>query len=370
MNVRRSTGASRARHRGNFDSTLGNPLAPATGDQMTLRRRHLLTRAAAPLLAPTGVWPQAPRRRLVGVLTQAADFERFDEWRAFAGEMARLGHVAGRSVEYVHRSVGTDAEPELSKRMAQRAAELARMNVDVIYLAEGDPALRAVRQAVRTIPIVVDRFFLDPVELGYVASFSRPGGNVTGNAVLGLELEAKAIELLAQTLGAVGVLGVLESSFQRTFVNYARVMTAREAVARRLGVRLALRTADNFEQLAPMLAQMRRDGVRAVKFDDPEYFADRRAAVAAAFMAERMPAVSIEPAYARAGLLMSFGWDVEDIARRSALYVDRILRGASPRELPVEQVSKFKVAVNVRTARAIGVVVAPSLLARADEVIE
>ena len=338
---------------------------------MTLRRRHLLTRAAAPLLTPVSVWPQAsPPRWRVGVLTLTANYERFDEWRAFADEMARRGHVAGRSVEYIHRSAATDTEPELSKRMAQLAGELVRLKVDLIYLAEGDLGLRAVHQAARTMPIVVDRFHLDPVDIGYVSSLSRPGGNITGNAVLGLEQEAKAIELLLQTLGPIGVVGMLEQSYQRTWTHYERLRATREAAARKLGVVLAFRSVDRFEQLAPVLAQMRRDGVRAVKFDDPEYFVNRRADVAAAFTAQRLPAISMEPAYARAGLLMAFGWDVEDIARRSASYVDRILRGARPQDLPVEQVSKFKLAVNVRTARAIGVVVAPSILARADEVIE
>jgi putative ABC transport system substrate-binding protein len=338
---------------------------------MSVDRRLCLLRGAAMMLPFATAWSQARAIvRRVGVLAESADYERMDEWKAFADEMARRGHVAGRNVEYLHRNAGTNAEPELSRRLQQAAAELVQRKIDVLYLAEGDVGLRAVRPVVSPIPIVVDRFYFDPVERGHVASLSRPGANVTGNAVLYAQHEAKGIELLVQALGMGTKLAVIDPSHLRTLPLYPQVQAVRREVAHALRVTLVDGWVDRVEDLAPLLAQLKRDGVRAAKFDDPIFFIDRRAEVAAAFTAARLPALSFEPAYVKLGLLLALGWDVEEIARRSAGYVDRILRGQRPQDLPVEQVSKFKVAVNLATARAIGVKIPASVLARADEVIE
>jgi putative ABC transport system substrate-binding protein len=171
-------------------------------------------------------------------------------------------------------------------------------------------------------------------------------------------------------VGTPAKVALLDPSHLKTWSLYPQLQSRRHELARALGVKLVFHSADRVEELGPLLAQLRRDGVRAVKFDDPDLFVDRRSEVAAAFYAARMPALSVESAYVKAGLLLAFGWDVEDIARRSAAYVDRILRGQRPQDLPIEQVSRFKLAVNLATARAIGVKIPPTILARADEVIQ
>ena len=249
------------------------------------------------------------------------------------------------------------------------AAELVAQRVDVIYAVEVTATVQAAQRVTQSVPIIFDRSWIDPVELGLVSSLSRPGGNVTGNAVLGFELEGKAIEALLAVVGAKAPIGVVQSTAVRSWPNYERVKAKRIVIERTLGVRLEVGEADGIQQLGDELSRMRRQGVRGVKIDDPEEFADRREEVAAMFAANRLAAVSTEPEFARAGLLIGFGWNVEEIARRSAGYAHRILGGARPGELPVEQVTKFKLILNRRTARMIGTTLPRALLVRADEVI-
>lgn len=313
--------------------------------------------------------PAAPLRR-IGVLGNSDGYPRLTERQAFVDELARRGHSQGRELAFVHRYAGGYAEPETSKALDRLAAELVAMKVDLIYAVDDAGSALAAKRATRTIPIVFDRSWRDPVESGLVASLARPGANVTGNAVLGEQLEHKTIQLLAEVVGAGARVGVLHSSALATWPRFRQVTAARQAAAQAAGVRLEFFAVDDVEALGPTLAHMVRAGIRAVKFDDPDTFTQRRHEVAALFIANRMAAISSEPVYANQGVLLGFGWDVAEIARRSATYVDRILRGARPADLPVEQVSKIRLVVNRATARAIGLAVPPALLARADEVIE
>ena len=187
--------------------------------------------------------------------------------------------------------------------------------------------------------------------------------------MLGFELEGKAIEALVTVVGTKAPIGVVQSTALRSWPNYERVKTKRIVIERTLGVRLEVSEADGSSSWA-MNWRAARQGVRGVKIDDPEEFADRREEVAAMFAANRLAAVSTEPEFARAGLLIGLGWNVEAIARRSAGYAHRILGGARPGELPVEQVTKFKLILNRRAARMIGTTLLRALLVRADEVIE
>ncbi|HSB22182.1 MAG TPA: hypothetical protein VLE94_03635, partial [Burkholderiaceae bacterium] len=239
-----------------------------------MKRRTTLGVAAA-LAAP---WPlraqvQARPRRL-GVLALSAGYPQFDEWRAFADEMGRRGYREGREVEYVHRAPGVQTEPELSRRLQQRAAELLQLKVDLLYLVEGDMALRGIRALTRTVPVVVDRFYFDPVERGHVASLARPGGNVTGNAVLDAEAEAKMVEFLLQATGPQAVVGYLDIGHLLTWPFYPHVMEQRRQLGRALSFTPVIESLDRFDQLAAALERLGRQGVRAVKFDDPEFFVD------------------------------------------------------------------------------------------------
>ena len=332
------------------------------------RRKVLSAAAAAAAPWPVGVRPQARPRR-IGVLALSPDYPRFDEWRAFADEMARRGYREGRDVAYIHRAPGVLTEPEMSRRLRQSVDDLLRMKVDLLYVVEGDAAVRGVRATAPSVPVVVDRFYFDPVEEGHVASLARPGGNVTGNAVLNEQMEAKMIEFLLQATGAQAVVGYLDIAHLVTWPMYPRVLQRRRELGRALAFDPVVETLEQFDRLGAKLDDMRRQGVRAVKFDDPEFFSERRVEVAAAFATRRLAAISNEPAYTKAGLLLTFGWDVEDIARRSAAYVDRILRGARPQDLPVEQAARFKLGVNRATASAIGIQLPTAVIARADELV-
>lgn len=339
---------------------------------MSRRRAVALLAAVAVVTAAPRValGQSAARPRRIGVLGNIDAYVQFPEWKTFVDELGRRGHLEGRDVEFVHRYAGTYAEPEASKQLARLAAELVAMKVDLIYAVDDGGSGLAAKNATHTIPIVFDRSWRDPVEAGLVESLARPGANLTGNAVLGAQLENKTIQMLVEAVGKGVTVGVLHSSALKSWPQFRKVTAARQAAAHALGTRLEFFEADSVDDLRLALARMLAAGIRAVKFDDSEEFSMRRGDIAALFIAHRMAAISTEPAYAHAGLLLGFGWDVADIARRSAAYADRILRGARPSDLPVEQVTKIKLVVNLATARAIGLVIPPSLLARADEVIE
>lgn len=337
---------------------------------MNIRRRAIDKGACALLLCAISLPARPARVRRIGLLSVTETYTKLPEWRAFVDELARRGHVQSRDVEYLHRYAGTYDEPQMSRLLVAAAAELVAQRVDVIYAVEIAATVQAAQRVTRSVPIIFDRSWIDPVEIGLVSSLSRPAGNVTGNAVLGFELESKAIEALVTVVGTSAPIGVVQSTSVRSWTNYERIKTMRAAIERTLGVRLELMEADGVQQLGDELARMRRKGVRGVKMDDPEELTHRREEVAAMFAGNRLAAVSTEPEFARAGLLIGFGWDVEEIARRSAGYAHRILGGARPGELPVEQATKFKLIVNRRAARTIGATLPPALLARANEVIE
>jgi len=329
------------------------------------RQRRLRAVAGRGLGTGTAGWRPADRP-----VVRHRDLTKLPECRAFVDELARLGRAQGREIEYLHRYAGTYDEPQMSRLLVAAAAELVAQRVDVIYTVEIAATVQAAQRVTQSVPIVFDRSWVDPVEIGLVSSLSRPAGNVTGNAVLGFELESKAIEALLTVVGTQAPIELVQSTSVRSWPAYERVKAMRSVIERTLGVRLEVREADGIEQLGDALVRMRRQGVRGVKLDDPEEFAPRREEVAAMFAANRLAAVSTEPEFARAGLLIGFGWDVDEIARRSAGYVHRILNGARPGELPVEQMTKFKLILNRRAARKIGATLPRALLARADEVIE
>lgn len=337
---------------------------------MNIRRRAIANGACALLLGAVSVPARPAGARRIGLLSVTETYTKLPEWRAFVDELARLGRAQGREIEYLHRYAGTYDEPQMSRLLVAAAAELVAQRVDVIYTVEIAATVQAAQRVTQSVPIVFDRSWVDPVEIGLVSSLSRPAGNVTGNAVLGFELESKAIEALLTVVGTQAPIGLVQSTSVRSWPAYERVKAMRSVIERTLGVRLEVREADGIEQLGDALVRMRRQGVRGVKLDDPEEFAPRREEVAAMFAANRLAAVSTEPEFARAGLLIGFGWDVDEIARRSAGYVHRILNGARPGELPVEQMTKFKLILNRRAARTIGATLPRALLARADEVIE
>ena len=268
-----------------------------------------------------------------------------------------LGYVEGRNVIFERRYADGDME-----RLPEIAAELVRLRVDVIVTGSSIH-VAAARQATDTIPIVMV-FTADPVQAGFITSLARPGGNVTGlSADASRELWSKYLGILkeiAPKLSRVGVLGQV-----KTQVEFAEL----DAASRKLDVALEvadLRSAGDLDgAFSTMISK--RVGALLVVVSPLTYLLME--SIAKSAIKYRLPTISNANQYAEAGLLLSYGPKLEDLYRRAATYVDKILRGAAPADLPVEQPSKFELTINLKTAKALGLTIPQSLLLRAEEVI-
>jgi len=276
---------------------------------------------------------------------------------AFREGMRELGYVEGRNVAFERRYADGHME-----RLPDIADELARLRVDVIVTGSSIHVAAAV-QATRTIPIVMV-FTADPVQAGFVESLARPGGNVTGlSADASRELWSKYIAILKEivpNLSRVGVLGQI-----RAQVEFAEL----EAASRQLGIALEVADIKSPDDLDAALSTMtaKRIGALLVVVSPLTYLL--REAIAQSAIRHRLPTISNANQYAEAGLLMSYGPKLEDLYRHAATYVDKILRGAVPAELPVEQPSRFELTINLKTANALAMTIPQSLLIRAETLI-
>jgi putative ABC transport system substrate-binding protein len=276
---------------------------------------------------------------------------------AFREGMRELGYVEGRNVAFERRYADGHME-----RLPDIADELARLRVDVIVTGSSIHVAAAV-QATRTIPIVMV-FTADPVQAGFVKSLARPGGNVTGlSADASRELWSKYIAILKEivpNLSRVGVLGQI-----RAQVEFAEL----EAASRQLGIALEVADIKSPDDLDAALSTMtaKRIGALLVVVSPLTYLL--REAIAQSAIRHRLPTISNANQYAEAGLLMSYGPKLEDLYRHAATYVDKILRGAVPAELPVEQPSRFELTINLKTANALAMTIPQSLLIRAETLI-
>ena len=282
---------------------------------------------------------------------------------AFRAGLRELGYVEGRSFVIEFRQ----AEGKL-ERLPALAAELVALQVDVIVVA-GPIQARAAKQATRTIPIVFATAG-DPVGSELVTSLARPGGNLTGLSSITPELVGKRLDLLKQalpTVSRVGVLWVPDGIGERT---QKSMMQEAEVAARRLGVRLHMVEAHGPADLERAFSNMTRARVGALTvFPHVMFLIERKRLVDLAAQS-RLPTVYPLRDFVDAGGLMAYGADDADLFRRAATYVDKILKGAKPDDLPVEQASKFELVINVKTAKALGLMIPPSVLGRADQVIE
>jgi putative ABC transport system substrate-binding protein len=282
------------------------------------------------------------------------------ERAAFVAGLRELGWIEGKTVVIEYRSAKSN--PELLEDLAE---ELVRAKVDVIVTAGGAAAPRAVRQATSTIPVVMAASG-DPVAVGLVGSLARPGGNVTGVSLMAPELGPKRLELLKEVAPRVSRLAAV---WNPTFRDAEIELRATQAAARALGVRLTpveVRNADDLARAFSMLETERPDALTV--FFDP-LTSGYRELVADFAKKHRLPTVFGAKEFAQAGGLMSYAPNVADGFRRAAAYVDKILRGARPGDLPIEQPTKFELVVNLKTARVLGLAIPPSVLLRADEVI-
>lgn len=278
---------------------------------------------------------------------------------AFVQRLSELGWVDGRTVAIEFRW----AEGR-NERFDEIAAEFVRLKVDVIVTSGA--AVRAVKQATSTIPIVF-AIGADPVGSGHVASLARPGGNVTGLSLQAADVAGKRLGLLREVIPGLHRLAILaNAAYPASVVEMAEV----ETTARALGYEVAKLEIRREEDIEPAFSSFKAgaDALYVCGYDP--LVNTNRIRILGMANAARLPTVSGDQAYVRAGGLMSYGPNFSDMFRRSADYVDKILRGARPGELPVEQPTKFDLIVNLKTARALGLEVPPMFLARADEVIE
>jgi putative ABC transport system substrate-binding protein len=273
-----------------------------------------------------------------------------------------LGYVEGQHfVVEIRYAAGSE------ERLRDLAAELVQLKVDVI-VAPGAAASRAAQHATRTIPIVMAGTF-DPVAGGFVASLAQPGGNITGLSYLGDELQGKRLELLKETVPQSTRIGILANP---AFPAHAsRLHTLTEA-ARALGLHLHVVEVHRADEVDTALAVMARAGVDAVLvLEDAVVLNSERGRVVAALAAtHRLPVIYAWREWVVEGCLMSYGPNFVDTWRRVATYVDKILKGTKPADLPVEQPVKFDLVINLKTAKALGITMPPSLLLLADEVIQ
>jgi len=281
---------------------------------------------------------------------------------AFRQGLRDLGYVEGRNVVIEYRDA--EGKPE---RLPALAAELVALKVDVI-LAPGTPQALAAKQATRTLPIVFGAA-ADPVGSGLVSSLARPGGNVTGLSVVTPELVGKRLELLTQAVPGVSRVAVLWQPGNYGERTEKDMLKEAEVAARALGVRLQFveaRGPADFDRAFSDITRARAGALTVVP--SAMLFGERRRLVDLAAK-NRLPAVYQWREGVDAGGLMSYGPDFADLFRRAATYVDRILKGAKPGDLPVEQPTKFELVINLKTAKALGLTIPPLLLGRADEVI-
>src|SRR5262245_55985252 len=281
-------------------------------------------------------------------------------WKALRERLRELRYVEGKNVAFEQRWVNGQVA-----RRPVLAGELVSLKLDMIVTATGDAALAA-KRATSTIPIVFATA-PDPVRLGLVTSLANPGGNVTGVTSLSSDLAGKRLELLKQLVPRASRIAVLNDPENRSS---EFILKGAESVAKSQGV--AVQTVDvrGQKEFEAAFSAMKRDRADAVILGVNTPFLVHRRRIAELAVAHRLPMMAPTKEYAEAGALVSYGTDYPDQFRRVAMYVDKILKGAKPSDLPIEQPTKFELVVNLKTAKAIGLTVPQSVLGRADEVIQ
>jgi putative ABC transport system substrate-binding protein len=291
------------------------------------------------ILALTGAWPTG--------------------WGTFPQALRDIGYVEGQTMVVEYRSA-----EDRSDRLSELAAELVRLKVDVIVVGS-TPAALAARKATETIPIVF-LFVGDPVGSGLVASLSRPGGNITGVTSVSAELGGKRLELLRAVLPTATPVAVLMNQANPTAM---RFLTSVETAARAMGVTLQVAEARTPDELDGAFAAMTAGGVKALVVGPDVIYGRVRRRIVDLAGKHRLPAIYEWRGFPEAGGLMSYGAVLREVTRRGAVLIDKILKGAKPTDTPVEQSTQFELVINLKTAKALGLTIPPSVLARADELI-
>ena len=322
-------------------------------------RRTLIGAAAAVLAAPHAAnAQQTGRRSRVGWLALSTPESAGQLLKAFDDGLRERGYVDGRNIDVERRWANGSLD-----RLPALGAELARLPVDVI-VAPNNASIVAAKRVTSTIPIVMVHA-VDPVENGLIASLARPGGNVTGLTIgVASQIGGKRLEMLKEIVPALAVVAILRQAESGVGSG------AWEAAAQKLKLSLVEIEIRRLDGVDGAFATMKRERAGALLVSGGPLTYVRRQQIAELAFKHRLPAIHALREYAQAGLLLSYGTNLPDLYRRAATYVDRILKGARPGDLPVEQPTKFELVINLKTAKALGLTIPQSLLLRADEVIE
>jgi len=324
-----------------------------------MRRRVFIAGLGSTAIWSTAASAQQLARPTIGFLSGGTGIQKLIA--AFHQGLGEQGFVEGRDVEVVYRWAVNRYD-----QLPAMAADLVRRRVDVIVTSAGNAAALAAKSATRSIPIVFQSGG-DPIELGLVASLSRPGGNVTGATFLTQELTAKRLELLHEVAPTSSSIGYLINSSNP---GWDARMRAAEIAARELKVRLIVEKLSTASEIEAAHVKVVAQNIGAVMVDsDPLFFAER-ARLAALSIRDKVPAIYHVREVVEAGGLMSYGANIADVYRLAGSYAGRILKGAKPAELPVQQSAKIELSLNLKTAKTLGLTVPSSLLALATDVIE
>ena len=317
-------------------------------------------------LAMCGAVAQAQQPKQVsriGYLSSSDPARESARAEAIRLALRELGHIEGQNIAIEYRYAQGKQE-----RFPDLLAELVRLKVDVIVAAGGTRLIQAAKNATKTIPIVMGGAGIDPVEAGFVESIARPGGNVTGITNLGTELGGKRLELLKEAVPKIARVAVLYDP-----ANPSNVIDVKEVLpvaARALGLTIQpweVRTENDFDRAFAAMGKQRPDGIYLI---GGNLINVNQKQVVGFALKSRLPSTYYYREAVDAGGLMYYGADLVDVYRRVAYYLDRILKGAKPADLPVEQPTKFEFVINLKTAKQIGLTIPPEVLARANRLIK
>jgi len=343
------------------------PVTRGSGHRI-VDRRAFVTGLGAVLAAALAVEAQqAGKMYRLGVLALGGQ-QQFKDHRimqAFRGGLRDMGYVEGQNLSIEYRWADGQVE-----RLDVLAAELVRLNVDVIFTAGALPPALAAKRATDAIPIIFEGVGR-PIETGLVKTLARPGGNATGTTYFQRVLEPKHLELLKTAIPALSRVGVVLSPTLRTNSEYRTALLRElESAGRTLNLDVQYVEPNTAADLDEAVAAVASRRVTALLFSTSPFFYLHARRIADLALKHRLPALSVHREFAEAGGLVAYGADVADIYRRGGQYVAKILNGEKPADLPVEEPRKFELVINLKTAKALGLTIPPSLLLRADQVIE
>lgn len=320
------------------------------------RRRLLLATAALFVVPPLGLAQQSSKVWRIGYISSGAGIDQGDEFRK---GMRDLGYVEGKNVLIEFRFARGDFS-----RLPAQAADLINGKVDVIVVS-GTPAAAAVKRATSTIPVVMDTVG-DPVASGFVASLARPGGNITGLSLANTDLPAKWFEL-ARSVSPGSKIGVLANPKQQTAQWYEKSILS---VAQKLGIEVPVAYAARVNEIEGAFNLLGREHVKTVIVLPTGLFFANAPQIAQLAVKHRMASIATSVSDAERGVLLSYGQNYGAFSRKAAVYVDKILKGAKPSDLPIEQPTILALTINLMTAKQIGLTIPSELLLRADRIIE